>query len=284
MTKNDLKAVVVIPARFQSTRFPGKPLATIARKPMIQHVYERASAARGIVEVIVATDDERIVGAVESFGGKVCMTSGAHRSGTERVAEVGRNLEVDVVVNLQGDEPMMDPGCIEAVVEPFRPDPGLMISTLKCLAEAAEISDPNVVKVVTDRQGNALYFSRSTIPHLRRQPPGEGEQAAVFKHVGIYAYRRAFLEILPDLPDCRLEAVEDLEQLRFLDNGYRIRVVPYPYHGVAVDTPEDLVRINGLAVQGRLPGGRGEQPAPRAGHGRSNMGGKESAWRPNSSL
>ena len=220
---------------------------------MIQHVFERASAARGIAEVMVATDDERIARAVEAFGGTACMTSGAHRSGTERVAEVGRDLEVDVVVNLQGDEPMMDPGCIEAVVEPFRPDPSLMISTLKCPAEAEEISDPNVVKVVTDRKGNALYFSRSSIPHLRRQRPGKVEQAAVFKHVGIYAYRKAFLEILPDLPECCLEAVEDLEQLRFLDNGYRIQVVPYEYHGVAVDTPEDLVRINELAAQGKLP-------------------------------
>lgn len=222
---------------------------------MIRHVYERASAARGIAEVIVATDDERIVRAVEAFGGKASLTSVAHRSGTERVAEVGRSLRVDVVVNLQGDEPMMDPGCIEAVVEPFRSDPSLMISTLKCLAESEEISDPNVVKVVTDRKGNALYFSRSSIPHLRRQLPGRGEGAAVFKHVGIYAYRKAFLEILPDLPDCWLEAVEDLEQLRFLDNGYRIHVVPYEYHGVAVDTPEDLERINELAVRGKLPRG-----------------------------
>ncbi len=220
---------------------------------MIQHVFERAAAARGIAEVMVATDDERIVRAVESFGGRACMTSGTHRSGTERVAEVGRDLEVEVVVNLQGDEPMMDPGCIEAVVEPFRSDPSLMISTLKCPAEAEEISDPNVVKVVTDRKGNALYFSRSSIPHLRRQRPGQVAHAAVFKHVGIYAYRKAFLEILPDLPDCWLEAVEDLEQLRFLDNGYRIQVVPYEYRGVAVDTPDDLVRINELAVQGKLP-------------------------------
>ena len=225
---------------------------------MIQHVCERASAARGIAEVIVATDDERIVRAVEAFGGTVRMTSATHRSGTERVAEIGGNLEVDVVVNLQGDEPMMDPGCIEAVIQPFRSDPNLMISTLKCSAEAEEISDPNVVKVVTDRNGDALYFSRSCIPHLRRQRLGEGEQAAVFKHVGIYAYRRAFLEILPDLSDCWLEEAEDLEQLRFLYNGHRIRVVPYDYRGVAVDTPEDLVRINELAVQGRLPGSRAD--------------------------
>ncbi len=225
---------------------------------MIRHVYERASDARGISEVIVATDDERIVQAVDAFGGTVCMTSPTHRSGTERVAEVAGNLEVDVVVNLQGDEPMMDPGCIEAVIEPFRSDPSLMISTLKCSAEPEEISDPNVVKVVTDRNGDALYFSRSTIPHLRRQRLGKGEQAAVFKHVGIYAYRRAFLKILPDLPDCRLEDVEDLEQLRFLYNGYRVRVVPYQYRGVAVDTPEDLVRINELAVRGELPGSRAD--------------------------
>lgn len=225
---------------------------------MIQHVYERASAARGISEVIVATDDERIVQAVEVFGGRVRMTSATHRSGTERVAEIGRDLEVDVVVNLQGDEPMMDPGCIEAVVEPFRSDSSLMISTLKCSAEADEIFDPNVVKVVTDRNGNALYFSRSSIPHVRRQRLGKEGQETVFKHVGIYAFHRAFLEILSDLSDCWLEEVEDLEQLRFLHNGYRIRVVPYEYQGVAVDTPEDLVRINALAVRGKLPGIRAE--------------------------
>jgi 3-deoxy-manno-octulosonate cytidylyltransferase (CMP-KDO synthetase) len=225
---------------------------------MIQHVYERASAARGISEVIVATDDERIVQAVEVFGGRVRMTSATHRSGTERVAEIGRDLEVDVVVNLQGDEPMMDPGCIEAVVEPFRSDSSLMISTLKCSAEADEIFDPNVVKVVTDRNGNALYFSRSSIPHVRRQRLGKEGQETVFKHVGIYAFHGAFLETLPDLSDCWLEEVEDLEQLRFLYNGYRIRVVPYEYQGVAVDTPEDLVRINALAVRGKLPGIRAE--------------------------
>ena len=219
---------------------------------MIQHVYERASAARGIAEVLVATDDERIVRAVEAFGGKVCLTSAAHGSGTERVAEVGRNLEVDVVVNLQGDEPMMHPGSIEAVVKPFRADPSLMISTLKCPADDEEISDPNVVKVVTDYKGNALYFSRSSIPYVKQQLLGEKEKARVFKHLGIYAYRKAFLEILPDLPDCWLEAVEDLEQLRFLYNGYRIQVVAYEYHGVAVDTPDDLLRINELAVQGKF--------------------------------
>lgn len=220
---------------------------------MIQHVYERASAARGITEVLVATDDERIVRAVEAFGGKVRLTSAAHGSGTERVAEVGRNLEADVVVNLQGDEPMMDPDCIEAVLQPFRADPSLMISTLKCPADDEEIFDPNVVKVVTDCKGNALYFSRSSIPYVKRQLLGEREKATVFKHLGIYAYRKTFLEILPDLPDCWLEAVEDLEQLRFMYNGYRIQVVAYEYHGVAVDTPDDLLRINELAVQGKFP-------------------------------
>jgi 3-deoxy-manno-octulosonate cytidylyltransferase (CMP-KDO synthetase) len=219
---------------------------------MIQHVYERASAAHRIARVIVATDDERIAQAVKAFGGKVCLTSTAHRSGTERVAEVGRNLDVDLVVNVQGDEPMMDPGCIDAVIEPFESDPTLMISTLKCPASSQEVADPNVVKVVTDRKGDALYFSRSSIPHLRRQRRGNEELPAVFKHVGIYAYRKEFLEILPTLPDCWLEVVEDLEQLRFLDNGFRVRVVQYEYHAVAVDTPEDLVRVNELAAQGRM--------------------------------
>lgn len=252
MTKNDLNVVVVIPARFQSTRFPGKPLAKIAQKPMIQHVYERSSAAQGIAQVIVATDDERIAQAVKGFGGKVCLTSKTHRSGTERVAEVGRSLDVDVIVNVQGDEPMIDPGCIDAVIQPFRSDPTLMISTLKCPAHSHEIADPNVVKVVANREGDALYFSRSAIPHLRRRHRGKEGLPAIFKHVGIYAYRKAFLEILPDLPDCWLAAVEDLEQLRFLDNGFRVRVIQYQYDAVAVDTPEDLVRVNELAAQGRI--------------------------------
>ena len=219
---------------------------------MIQHVYERASAARRTAQVIVATDDERIAQAVKAFGGKVCLTSKAHRSGTERVAEVGRSLDVDLIVNVQGDEPMMDPGCIDAVIQPFRSDPTLMISTLKCPANSYEIADPNVVKVVTDREGNALYFSRSSIPHLRRQRRGREGLPTIFKHVGIYAYRKAFLEILPSLPDCWLEAVEDLEQLRFLDNGFRVRVVQYEYDAVSVDTPEDLVRVNELVAQGRI--------------------------------
>ncbi len=219
---------------------------------MIQHVYERASAAGRIAQVIVATDDERIVQAVKAFGGKVCLTSKTHRSGTERVAEVGRNLDVDLVVNVQGDEPMMPPGCIDAVIQPFESDPALMISTLKCPASSQEIVDPNVVKVVTDREGNALYFSRSSIPYLKEQWRGKERLPTVFKHVGIYAYRKAFLEILPSLPDSCLEAVEDLEQLRFLDNGFRVRVVQYEYHAVAVDTPEDLVRVNELAARGRI--------------------------------
>jgi 3-deoxy-manno-octulosonate cytidylyltransferase (CMP-KDO synthetase) len=245
---NELKSIVIIPARFDSSRFPGKPLAKIAGKPMIQHVYERALQARGVDAVIVATDDPRIQEVVNGFGGTASLTSREHRSGTDRVAEAAVSSDAPIIVNLQGDEPLIDPGCIEAVLRPFYSEPELMISTLKSpLVSAEEFTNPNVVKVVTDRCDYALYFSRSPIPHLRGKTiRPNGNLPGCFKHVGIYAYRRSFLALLPTLSESSLEKAEELEQLRFLQNGFRIKVVSYDYQSVAVDTPEDLVRVQAI--------------------------------------
>jgi 3-deoxy-manno-octulosonate cytidylyltransferase (CMP-KDO synthetase) len=240
-----LKSIAIIPARFDSARFPGKALAQIGQKPMIQHVYERARQARNVDQVIVATDDVRIFETVEKFGGIARMTSAAHRSGTDRVAEVAAQCDAELVVNLQGDEPLIEPQCLDAVIEPFSADPELMISTLSKLADSAEeLYNPNVVKVVVDREGFALYFSRSPIPYRRFSRLVEKCSPLYYKHIGLYVYRRAFLEQLPKLKESSLEKAEGLEQLRFLENGYRIKVVNTPYESLAVDTPEDLQRVN----------------------------------------
>lgn len=217
---------------------------------MIQHVYERASSAHRVTKVIVATDDYRIAQTVRAFGGVAWMTASTHQSGTERVAEVSRNLQVNLVVNLQGDEPLIDPACIDAAIQPFESDSALMISTLKSSATSQELYDPNVVKVVVDRQGVALYFSRSPIPYIPKSQMQRKEGVAFFKHIGLYVYRKEFLEILPNLPYSGLEKVEDLEQLRFLENGFRVKVVHHEYNSLAVDTPEDLVRVNELISEG----------------------------------
>src|SRR5262245_30313326 len=210
---NELKSIVIIPARFGSTRFPGKPLAKISNKSMIQHVYERVLQARSVTDVWVATDDLRIVQAVTDFGGKACMTSSCHRSGTDRVAELAAKLQTDLIVNVQGDEPLIDPCCIDAVVEPFRSDAELMISTLKSSGcSVDEFHNPNVVKVVTDRDGYALYFSRSPIPYSVQGANEPGRRQTFFKHIGLYVYRKRFLELLPELKESTLEKFEALEQ------------------------------------------------------------------------
>ncbi len=238
-----LKSIAVIPARFESTRFPGKPLVSIAEKPMIQHVYERSARARSVQQVVVATDDVRIFHAVRSFGGQVCMTSASHRSGTDRVAEVAAQVDADVIVNVQGDEPLIDPSCLDAAVEPFQSDPALMISTLSVSGTSEEEwLSPHVTKVVVDRDGFALYFSRSPIPYLRDRDETRNP-SPFLKHVGLYAYRKAFLAQLGSLKESALEKLEALEQLRFLENGYRIKVVNTSYQSLAVDTPEDLERV-----------------------------------------
>jgi 3-deoxy-manno-octulosonate cytidylyltransferase (CMP-KDO synthetase) len=241
---NELKSIVIIPARFGSTRFPGKPLAKISSKPMIQHVYERVSQSKCVTDVIVATDDVRILQAVKDFGGKARMTAAHHRSGTDRVAEVARELEADLIVNVQADEPLIDPHCIDAVVQPFYFEPELMISTLKSSGKFDhEFQNPHVVKVVTDRDGYALYFSRSPIPFFFGETVSPG---SFFKHIGLYVFRKKFLQLLPELQESVLERCEALEQLRFLENGFRIKVVHYEYESIAVDTPTDLERVSQL--------------------------------------
>jgi 3-deoxy-manno-octulosonate cytidylyltransferase (CMP-KDO synthetase) len=233
--------VAVIPARYESTRFPGKPLADIAGKPMIEHVYRRTASAPGIDAVVVATDDGRIAAAVESFGGAVRMTRSVHRTGTDRVAEVAADLNCEIIVNVQGDLPMIEPGMISQVVQPFS-DAGVQMSTLRQrITDPSDYSNPNVVKVVVDRAGNALYFSRSPVPFLRSRE-AVGAQP-VYKHLGLYAYRRAFLLTLAALPQTALEVAESLEQLRVLEHDFRIRTVETQYESIEVDIPEDAERV-----------------------------------------
>lgn len=235
----------VIPARYQSSRLEGKPLADIHGQPMIQHVYERARQARCLDRVVVATDDQRIFDAVRGFGGEAMMTSTAHRSGTDRVAEVARSCEADVIVNVQGDEPMLDPQMIEEIVAPFRQGVGAGLVTLKReTRDEAVWADPGVVKVVTDLKGWALYFSRSLVPYRRNQTP----RSRVFEHIGLYAYSRECLGRLSQLTPTPLEETESLEQLRALENGIRIYVVETECgrHSVAVDTPADLEQVRRL--------------------------------------
>ena len=204
---------------------------------MVEHVYRRAAAARGVDAVVVATDDQRIADAVNGFGGVARMTSPAHRTGLDRIAEVARELAADIIVNVQGDEPLIEPGMIEEVVGALTGDPELQMSTLRRrITDAAEYRNPNVVKVVVDAAERALYFSRAPLPFAR-------EPAAAFKHVGLYAYRRDFLLTLATLPQTPLEVAESLEQLRALEHGYRIRAVETLHDSVGVDTPEDLDRV-----------------------------------------
>ena len=212
---------------------------------MIEHVYRRAAEARGVDAVIVATDDERIAAAVERFGGVVRMTSATHRTGTDRIAEVARALPCDIVVNVQGDLPLLEPRMIEQVIEPLTADASLRMSTVcRPLRDPVEHTNPNVVKVVVDRLGNALYFSRSPIPY---QGPAEAGRpgpanAGPYVHIGMYAYRRDFLLEFTSLPQTPLEQAESLEQLRALEHGVRIRTIHTQYESIEVDTAEDLER------------------------------------------
>jgi 3-deoxy-manno-octulosonate cytidylyltransferase (CMP-KDO synthetase) len=243
-------AVVIIPSRYASTRFAGKPLALIAGKPMIQSVYERAGSSAAITRVVVATDDARIFEAVTRFGGEVLMTSSQNRSGTDRVAEAAESLRLgpeDIVVNVQGDQPLLHPNCLTEVVEPLRDEPDTEMSTLAFrIINPEEITNPKDVKVTLDCHGYALYFSRSPIP-FSRDP---GTPFDTYKHLGIYAYRRRFLDRFRRWPEGRLEGIEKLEQLRALEYGHRIRVIVTAYDSPEVDLPEDIARIEQLARRG----------------------------------
>ncbi|MFW6409733.1 MAG: 3-deoxy-manno-octulosonate cytidylyltransferase [Halanaerobiales bacterium] len=233
-----MRVTAIIPARYKSTRFTGKPLAEICGKPMIQHVYQQTKMVEGMDQVIVATDDQRIYRAVEKFDGEVTMTSSQHRSGTDRIAEVAGSLDTDLIVNVQGDEPLIKPEMIERAMEPFTDEPELEMSTLrKKINNLGEIKNPNVVKVVTDKKNYALYFSRSPIPYQREGNP------EYYKHIGLYVFRRDFLLKYSQLNPTPLEKAESLEQLRALENGHKIKVVETDYEVIGVDQPQDIEKV-----------------------------------------
>jgi len=253
-----LRQVAIIPARLASTRLPGKPLLEIAGRPLIQHVYERARQAPSLDDVLVATDSESIVRAVAGFGGKALLTSEEHTSGTSRILEIISDLDADVVLNLQGDEPQMPVATIEAVLAALGRGSCPVATACVRIRDAHTLYDENAVKVVFDTEGRALYFSRWPIPFVRGQM-GLGRQPEVvsarhYKHLGIYAYTKAFLMSLKALPGSALAETEQLEQLRFLELGYSIRVVEVTEDCVGVDTVEDLERVRkhyeGVRVQG----------------------------------
>lgn len=234
------KVLCVIPARFASTRLPGKPLKDIQGLPMIVRVYERARQARRLLDTVVATDDERIKAALEAAGGKAVMTRADHPTGTDRLAEVAEKYpDVDIILNVQGDEPLIDPALIDELAAAFDWEPELAMATVATpIEDEAERDNPNNVKVVLDKRGYALYFSRSRIPYPRKAG------APVYKHIGIYAYRRDFLLAYARLASTPLEESESLEQLRALENGCRIKVITTNRKFVGVDTEEDLKRVN----------------------------------------
>jgi 3-deoxy-manno-octulosonate cytidylyltransferase (CMP-KDO synthetase) len=232
-----LRILAGIPARYSSSRFPGKPLALIAGRPMIEHVYHRVCEAKGVDRVVIATDDERIAAVVHSFGGEARLTRGDHRSGTDRLAELAAGEACDLVVNVQGDEPLIAPQAIEQALAPFHVDSSLQVSTLKTrIREARELESLDVVKVVTDREGFALSFSRTPLPG----------PVPHFKHLGLYVYTREFLLRLAQMAPAPREQAERLEQWRILENGYRILVVETEYDSIGVDTPEDLARVEAI--------------------------------------
>ncbi|AGF79701.1 3-deoxy-D-manno-octulosonate cytidylyltransferase [Desulfocapsa sulfexigens DSM 10523] len=247
-----VKVVAIIPARYHSNRFEGKPLALINGKPMIQHVVERAKSVQLLSRVVVATDDQRIADCVAGFGGEYVITRKNHVSGSDRLAEAAELLDIsehDVVVNIQGDQPLFDAAVIEQVAGPLLSDPSLPMSTLIYkIIRPEEINDPNHVKTVFDHENYALYFSRSPVPFQRN--PEEGIVPTYYKHLGFYAYRKGFLLTFVALPEGEWERFEKLEQLRALEYGYRIKVILTEHDSIEVDTPEDLKRVEEYIVNG----------------------------------
>ncbi|MBI5328680.1 MAG: 3-deoxy-manno-octulosonate cytidylyltransferase [Deltaproteobacteria bacterium] len=242
------KVIAIIPARYASTRLNGKPILDIGGKPMVQWVYERARKASLVNDVIIATDDKRIFDAVNGFGGNVVMTSVSHKSGTDRLAEVAANLKCDIVVNVQGDEPLIAPEMIDEAIKPLVGDSEVDMATLKTkITDEDDINSPNVVKVVTDKSGFALYFSRLPIPYVRdgsqKSEIRSQKQDVHYKHIGLYVYRKDFLLMFAKMKPTHLEEMEKLEQLRALENGCKIKVVETKYNSIGVDTKEDLERV-----------------------------------------
>lgn len=242
-----MKIICVIPARFASTRLPGKPLADIAGKPMIVRVYERVMQAQKPAQVIAAVDDQRVLDAVISAGGRAVMTKKDHPTGTDRLAEVAVKCpDADVIINVQGDEPLIDPQIIDDLAQQFLDDENLQMATVKTPMAEEEKAKPGNVKVVTDKNGYALYFSRSLLPY-----PREATGVTVYKHIGIYGYRRDFLLKYAKMQPTPLEQTESLEQLRALENGYKIKVITTDKHFVGVDTKEDLELVNEIYSQNK---------------------------------
>ncbi len=237
-----MDVIGIIPARYGSTRLAAKALANILGKPMIQHIYERAKEASVLDEVIVATDDERIKKAVDSFGGKALLTSKEHTSGTERLTEVVFDMDVKVIVNIQGDEPLIHPSMINDVAYAILENQNIVMATLKQLiTDINEFNNPNVVKVITDKNNFAIYFSRSPLPNILRKK--EGLDIPIYKHVGIYAYTKDFLLTFKGLRSSKLELAESLEQLRAIENGYKIKVLETRHETISIDTQEDLDKV-----------------------------------------
>jgi 3-deoxy-manno-octulosonate cytidylyltransferase (CMP-KDO synthetase) len=236
-----------IPARYGSTRFPGKPLAPILGKPMIEHVYKSAIECGDLTEVLVVTDDPRIIDCVKAFGGKAVMTSPDHASGTDRIAEAAETLGLnndDLVINIQGDQPRFDPATITRMITPLKEDKSIPMSTLKFrIRDRNEIENPNIVKVVTDRDDFALFFSRYPIPFIRDRDTTDIEH---YKHPGFYAYRKSFLIEFSRLPQGELEKAEKLEQLRALEHGFKIKVPETFSDSIEIDTPEDIPKIEAV--------------------------------------
>ena len=244
-----MKSICVIPARYSSTRLPGKPLKDICGKPMICRVWERASCAKSVAEVIVATDDEKILQAVEKNHGQAMMTRADHKTGTDRLAEVAEKFpDAEVIVNVQGDEPLIETALIDELVAEFVKDKNLQMATVATeLLNAEEMNNPNNVKVVLDKNNDALYFSRSLIPY-----PRNAGKSKVFKHIGIYAYRRNFLSAYAKMEPTPLEQSESLEQLRALENAFKIRVIKSSCKFIGVDTEEDLKLVNEIYRRGEF--------------------------------
>lgn len=247
MSQSTTPVVVgVVPARYASTRFEGKVIAPLSGKPVVMHVYERVLQSQLISSVVIATEDERVREALQPYHANVVMTRADHPSGTDRVAEVVATLDADIVVNVQGDEPLIDPRLIDAAIQPLLDDPEVTMATARRRIQDQEIlEDPNVVKVVCDKRGRALYFSRWPVPYVRGQSP-DASLGCHWEHIGLYVYRKDFLLAYAKIAPTPLEEAEKLEQLRALENGYPIAVVETEYASLGVDTPEDLQRVQQL--------------------------------------
>lgn len=245
--KSSPKVLTVVPARYASTRFPGKIIAPVAGKPLVVHTYERACQAKLVTGAVIATDHEKVVEACKPHDVQILMTRNDHPSGTDRIAEVAAKSDADIIVNVQGDEPLIDPNVIDATIQPLLDDPSIPMSTARHLiTDPAQIENPNAVKVVCDSAGMALYFSRSPIPYIRDEVDRAENPACYWVHIGIYVYRRDFLLKYAAMPQTPLERLEKLEQLRVLENGYRIAVVNTEYRCIGVDTPQDLEMVRAL--------------------------------------